>query len=82
MSEGNGETKIPGLTAPVTLPMPQGPFLLITLNQSGSVSVNGVVNDRILSLGLLELAKEAIADHHKAAAKRILVAQPNPNLKI
>ncbi len=82
MSEGNGQFKIPGLNAQATIPIPQGPFLLIILGQNGSVTVNGAINDRILCLGLLELAKEAIAKHHEAATKKIFVAAPNPNLKL
>lgn len=76
---GKGELPvIPGVNAPApTLPMPAGPYLLIQLNQNGGVQVQGVIGDRIMCLGLLELAKEALAKHHEQLQKQILIARPN-----
>ena len=36
--------------------------LVITLNQNGTVTINGPINNKILSYGLLESARKALDD--------------------
>lgn len=43
---------------------------------SGAVNVSGPIQDRILCLGMLELAKEAMAAEAKRQASQILIARP------
>lgn len=38
--------------------------LSITLNNDGSINVQGPIHDRIVCYGLLEMAKDAIRDRH------------------
>lgn len=40
--------------------------LVITMNVNGQVAVNGPVQDRILCLGMLELAKLAVLNYQPA----------------
>ena len=46
--------------------------LKITLDQETGVQVAGPIQDKILSYGMLEFAKDAIRDHHKSS----IVKQP------
>jgi hypothetical protein len=41
---------------------------------NGSVAVEGNIENKITTYGLLELAKEAIADHHRQAQQRVQLA--------
>lgn len=73
--EGNGRPPIPM--------QPVGPELVIRLDpQTGNITVKGPVHDRILCLGLLELAKEAIALSAAKQNKSNILLSPNvPGLK-
>ena len=54
------------------------PRLIIQMNENGSITVSGPINDKILSFGMLEGAKDAIRDHiHKS--QQALLVQPNGN---
>lgn len=54
--------------------------LEIALFANGSVGVNGPIHDKILSFGLLEMAKDAVREHHqnqqREHAKNIVIARP------
>lgn len=58
-------------------PVVTGIKLVITLDpKTGQVRVDGPINDKILCYGLLEMARECIAEHTKQEQSRILVARP------
>lgn len=51
--------------------------LIITMDDQGQVSVNGPIQNQLLSFGLLEMAKTAISEHNKQQAdKRVQLAPP------
>ncbi len=50
--------------------------LLIILDDAGKLNVNGPIKNKLVSLGMLELAKEANCDYHKAQATGIQPASP------
>jgi hypothetical protein len=43
--------------------------LSITINENGSVSVNGPIDDKMLCYALLELARDAVKDFQKPEPK-------------
>lgn len=43
--------------------------------ETGKVSVDGPINDKLLCFGLLELAKNAINEHARGAASELLLAK-------
>lgn len=43
--------------------------LTITMDKDGSVRVSGPIGNKVLCYGILESAREAIADWHKAQAQ-------------
>ena len=47
----------------------------IVLMDTGQVSVSGAIENKLLAYGLLEAAREAVADFHKNQDKKI-VAPP------
>lgn len=50
--------------------------LVITLEDDGRVNINGPLRQKLLCIGLLEMAKETVQDYHKgqAAEQRIEIA--------
>ena len=50
--------------------------LAITLTAEGQVLVNGPIDNKLLALGLLECAKDAVLKHCDAAEKRAIVLAP------
>lgn len=46
------------------------PRLVIEVVGSGAINVSGPIHDKILSYGLLEMAKDAIRDMHQQAARQ------------
>lgn len=54
--------------------------LVVTLTAGGQVRVDGPIDNRVICLGLLELAKEALAKHEQSKQNRIV--QPPPGLKL
>ena len=52
-----------------TLPNDGRPWLMILVNQDGSIKVSGTVDDKILAYGLLSVARDAIKDSHDKTAK-------------
>lgn len=54
--------------------------LTITGNPDGSVSVNGPLGDKATCYALLELAKDAIREHHATAASPIVRPTLVPNI--
>ena len=47
-------------------------ILTITMDDAGSINVNGPIDNVILAYGLLEAAHEAIAEHNRKNANRIV----------
>lgn len=47
--------------------------LLITVTAQGAVNVKGPIDNKLIAYGLLELAKEAIADHHRRLAATSII---------
>jgi len=45
------------------------PWLMIAINADNTVKVSGHVDDRVLSYGLLSVAKDTIKDFHDKQAK-------------
>lgn len=45
--------------------------LVISMDENGAVSVNGPIENMILCLGLMEVAKESIIEYSKQAAKKV-----------
>jgi hypothetical protein len=50
------------------------PQILITVNEQGSINVQGAIDNTILALGLLESAKHAVLEHAKRKASGIVAA--------
>ena len=50
--------------------------LVITMDDTGAVNVAGPIQNQLLSLGLLEMAKVAISDHNKQQQNRVQPAPP------
>lgn len=46
-----------------TLPNDGRPYILIQIQQNGSMSVSGAINELVTALGLLETAKISIVKH-------------------
>jgi len=44
-------------------PKPVLPSITIQVNENGSLTVSGTINDKILAYGLLESAKDIIREH-------------------
>jgi hypothetical protein len=42
--------------------------MTITISEQGQLNVNGPIHDKLLCFGLLELAKEAVPEHHRKKA--------------
>ncbi len=47
--------------------------LTIKLTSAGAINVSGPIDNKILAYGLLEAAREAIADHHAKLSKSAIV---------
>jgi hypothetical protein len=45
--------------------------LTITIEDDGRINVNGPINDKLLSYGMLECARDAIKDHAAKNQQRI-----------
>lgn len=60
------------------------PLLTIQLNTNGTVTVNGPITDKVLSYGMLELAKDAISEYHRRRVEQqspiVLSRQIRPDL--
>lgn len=57
--------------------MPGVVTMVITLNQATrQLGLQGPLEDKLFCFGMLELAKEAVIDHHKKMQGQILVARP------
>jgi len=56
--------------------MPGVPPLVIRLNDDGNVAVEGPIDNKLIALGLLEVAKDAIIKHHdkQTSERRIIPA--------
>lgn len=48
--------------------------LIITLEQTGKISISGPINDKILAYGLLEAARDAIKEFGDQQSKMIQTA--------
>ncbi len=55
--------------------------LVITLDAAGHVRVSGPIENRIMSLGMLELAKHAINQHSEDSKKMVTLPPPGTLLK-
>lgn len=55
--------------------------LAIMLDDAGNVTVNGPIDNRLLIFGMLEMAKDAINNHHIAQQKRIVQVAPGTQLR-
>lgn len=63
--------------------MPRTAQLVITLTPDGAVTVEGPIADKPLSYALLEMARDAIKDHHdRAAQSPIAPASPRDVLAL
>lgn len=51
---------------------PTGITLTLTLLASGDLDISGPTANRMLCLGMLELAKDTINQHHNAQMSRII----------
>ena len=47
--------------------------LLITVTKQGQVNVKGPIDNKLVAYGLLELAKEAVAQYHASKANGSIV---------
>ena len=45
--------------------------ITITLAANGQMAVNGAIDNKLVAFGMLELAKEAINEYHRAAQQRV-----------
>lgn len=45
--------------------------ITITMTQDGQLAVNGNIENKLMAYGMLELAKEAVAEFHKAQDRRV-----------
>ena len=45
-------------------------LIQIQLNTDGAISINGPINDKVLFLGLLEVAKDRVLEHHRKMSPR------------
>lgn len=52
----------------------------LTLGPDGNLSIEGPTQDRLLFLGVLELARDAVNHHHHESQKRVVV--PPADLKV
>jgi hypothetical protein len=52
--------------------------LVITLDEAGQVSVQGPIEQKIVCYGLLEVARDAIAEHHARLAQRLVQPASGP----
>jgi hypothetical protein len=69
------------MSEPVIQAMPGIVTLTIQMNQATrQIGVQGPIEDKLFCYGLLEMAKEAIAEHHKQQQGKILVARPAPGM--
>lgn len=50
--------------------------LTITINEQGQLNVSGPINNKLLAYGMLELAKECVAEHHRQQASGIVMPEP------
>ena len=50
--------------------------LVIALTAEGQVLVNGPLDNKLLALGMLECAKDAVLKHCDAAEKRAVILAP------
>jgi hypothetical protein len=44
----------------------------ISCDDTGAVAITGPIENKVVVLGLLEVAKEAVLDHHRKAAARVV----------
>jgi hypothetical protein len=58
-------------------PMPPVITLTITLDEKRQLNVAGPIDDKILSFGMLECAKDAIRDHIARNQSQIAVVPPS-----
>lgn len=45
--------------------------IVITLDDTGRLNVDGSIDNKLIAYGLLELAKEAIVAHHAAQERKV-----------
>jgi hypothetical protein len=55
--------------------------LVITLDESGNVGINGPLENRLLCFGMMEMAKDGINKKHDADQKRIVQVAPGTTLR-
>ena len=60
-------------------PQPPRAQLLIVLNHDGTIGVSGPIDNKLLSLGMIECAKEAIIEHIRKATS--LISAPPPGFR-
>lgn len=46
--------------------------IIITMTKEGAISVSGPIDNKLISYGMLELAKESIAQYHENKKKNIV----------
>lgn len=61
---------------PETEPSTQSVILTIIMNPDGTIRVDGPINNKVLSYGMLDLAKDAIFEHHMKLIQSKLI-KPN-----
>ena len=55
-------------------PVQKGHTIIITLDARGMISLNAPLGDKILCMGMLEMAKEAVRDFKAAAPQQLTIA--------
>lgn len=46
--------------------------ITITVDDAGHTSINGPIDNKILTYGILEVAKEAVATYHRKKAENLV----------
>lgn len=60
------ENRLPNIT---TLPNDGRPYIIVTIQEDGSMKVSGSIEDKILAYGLLASAKDEIRKFHDKREK-------------
>lgn len=64
------------MSAPIPAPIQVVAKLEITFNVNGEVGVSGNIDNKALCYSMLEIAKDAIRDHHRKLQEGLKVALP------
>lgn len=54
------------------------PTLTVRIEENGSCTVEGPISDKVLSYGMLEMARDAILEFHQRAAAQRAAKGPSP----